>query len=115
MDAIIIRDLEIFCCVGVYDAEREKPQRLLVSVEMATDLSAAAVKDELRWSIDYDAVCKCIENISKERNWNLIETLAVEIAETIMREFVPVSVTVEVRKFVIPKTAYVAARVVRPQ
>ncbi len=115
MDAIIIRDFEISCCVGVYDAEREKPQRLLVSVEMASDVATAAVKDDLRWSIDYDAVCKRIESIGKERSWNLIETLAVEIAEAIMREFAPMSVIVEVKKFAVPGTAYVGVRVTRPQ
>ncbi|MDH7503778.1 MAG: dihydroneopterin aldolase, partial [Verrucomicrobiota bacterium] len=88
---------------------------LLISVEMAADVSTAAVKDDLRWSIDYDVVCKRIESISRERSWNLIETLAVEIAETVMREFAPMSVIVEVKKFAVPGTAYVGVRVTRPQ
>lgn len=114
MDTIIIRDLEVFSCIGVHEAERSRPQRLLVSVEMTVDVSTAAVKDDVRWTIDYESVCQRIEAISKERSWNLIETLAVEIAETIMREFTPASATVEVKKFALPKTAFVAVRVTRP-
>ncbi|MCX8107925.1 MAG: dihydroneopterin aldolase, partial [Verrucomicrobiae bacterium] len=107
MDTIIIQDLEILCCVGVNDSERARPQKLLVSVEMTTDVSTAAAKDDVRWTIDYQAVCQRIEAISKERSWSLIETLAVDIADTLMREFTPVSTKVEIKKFSLPNTAFV--------
>jgi hypothetical protein len=37
-----------------------------------------------------------------------------EIAETILREFKPARVSVEVKKFIIPGTRHVAVRVIRP-
>lgn len=58
MDTIIIRDLELFLRVGVPEDERAKPQRLLVSIEIAHDFARAVEKDDLRSSIDYAAVCQ---------------------------------------------------------
>ncbi len=42
MSQISIVDLEVFYRVGVPDAERAHPQRLLLTVEMDFDFSAAA-------------------------------------------------------------------------
>jgi dihydroneopterin aldolase len=42
MSKISIVDLEVFYRVGVPDEERAQPQRLLLTVEMESDFSAAA-------------------------------------------------------------------------
>jgi len=47
------------------------------------------------------------------RTWRLIEKLAADIAELMLTEFHPRAVTVEVRKFIIPETRYVAVRLRR--
>ena len=56
MSQISIVDLEVFYRVGVPDAERAKPQRLLLTVEMESDFSAAAKSDSIADTIDYFAV-----------------------------------------------------------
>ena len=113
MDTITIRDLEVFYCVGVPDAERAQPQRLLLSVEMEHDFSKAAATDDLRETIDYFAVSQRLLRFGEGRSWKLIETLAEEIAALILKEFSPRVVTVEVKKFVIPQAAHVSVRVQR--
>ncbi len=114
MGTIIIRDLEVSCSIGISETERATPQRVLVTIEMITDITAAAVKDNVRWSIDYDAVCRRIQGFCAERSCQLLETLAIEIADLVLGEFGPISVTVEVKKFALPRTAHVAVRVTRP-
>jgi FolB domain-containing protein len=47
MDTITLRDLEVSYHVGVPDEERAHPQRLLISVEMETDITQAAAGDDL--------------------------------------------------------------------
>jgi FolB domain-containing protein len=113
MDAIIINDLEVRYRVGVPDAERQHPQRLLLTVELNRDFSAAVAKDELSETIDYFAVCQRLLHWGESREWKLIERLAVEIAEMILADFKPDQVTVEVKKFIIPETKWVAVRVRR--
>lgn len=113
MDLITIADLEVFYCVGVPDAERAQAQRLLLTVEMAYDFSSAAVHDDVRTTIDYQAVTERLLNFGERRSWRLIESLAVEIADTILREFHPRAVAVEVKKFIIPQARHVAVHVER--
>lgn len=113
MDTITINDLEVFYCVGVPDEERAKPQRLLLTIEMAHDFRAAAMADELGGTIDYFAVSQRLLKFGDGVHWKLIETLAVDIAQMILDEFGPQSVTVEVKKFIIPQARHVSVRVAR--
>jgi dihydroneopterin aldolase len=114
MARITINDLEVFYCVGVPDAERAQPQRLLLTVEMETDFAAAAATDDLSKTIDYFAVVQRLSRFGDGRGWKLIETLASEIAAMIIREFGAAAVSVEVKKFIIPQARYVSVRVARP-
>jgi dihydroneopterin aldolase len=114
MDQTIIKDLEVFYRVGVPAAERAKPQRLLVTVELDHDFTAAAATDRLQETIDYHAVTVRLEGFGRWRSWKLIESLAVDMAEMILREFKPKRVSIEIKKFIIHETRYVAVRVTRP-
>jgi dihydroneopterin aldolase len=113
MDQIIINDLTVFIRVGVPEAERAKPQRLLVTVELDHDFTAAARNDRLQETIDYHAVAVRLAAFGRRRSWKLIETLAVDMAEMILREFTPKRVSIEIKKFILPKTRHVAVRVTR--
>ena len=114
MDKILINDLEVFYRVGVPDQERAKPQRLLVCVKMSRDLSAAAASDDLTRSIDYYAVTQRLLGFGEGRTWKLLEKLAADIAEMVLADFGPSSVSVEVKKFIIPQARWVAVQMTRP-
>jgi len=113
MDSILISDLEVHYHVGVPDEERAHPQRLLLSVEMDHDFARAAAGDDLTHTVNYFAVSQHLLNFGRERHWKLIETLAVDIATSVMKEFKPAKVRVEVKKFIIPEARFVAVRVER--
>jgi 7,8-dihydroneopterin aldolase/epimerase/oxygenase len=108
MSRISIVDLEVFYRVGVPDAERAQPQRLLLTVKMESDFSTAAKSDSIVDTIDYFAVTQRLLKFAEGREWKLIEKLASDIADMILAEFKPHSVSVEVKKFVIPQAKYVA-------
>jgi dihydroneopterin aldolase len=114
MDQIIIKELEVFMRVGVPEAERAKAQRLLVTVEMDHDFTAAAAHDRLEATIDYHAVAVRLAGFGRRRSWKLIETLAVDMAEMILREFKPKRAGIEIKKFILPQTRHVSVRVSRP-
>ncbi|HTD67075.1 MAG TPA: dihydroneopterin aldolase [Candidatus Limnocylindria bacterium] len=113
MDTITISDLEVFYCVGVPDAERAQPQRLLITVAMEHDFRAASASDELSGTIDYFAVCQRVLKFGEGLHWKLIETLAEDLAEMVLEDFAPSAVTVEVKKFIIPQAHHVSVRVTR--
>jgi dihydroneopterin aldolase len=105
---ISIVDLEVFYRVGVPDAERAVAQRLTLTVEMEFDFSAAARSNEIVDTIDYHAVSQRLLKFGDGRSWKLIEKLATDVANTVLIEFKPAAVTVEVKKFIIPGARHVS-------
>ena len=78
---ISVVDLEVFYRVGVTDAERARPQRLLLTVDMDFDFSKAAKTDDIAGTIDYFAVSQRLLKFGEKREWKLIEKLATDLAD----------------------------------
>ena len=110
---ITITDLEVFYCVGVTDEERAKPQRLLITVDMAFDFSTAATSDRIEKTIDYQRVADKVLKYGEGRNWKLIERLASNLADYVLAEHHPEAVQVEVKKFVVPQARHVSVSVTK--
>jgi dihydroneopterin aldolase len=108
MSKITIKDLEVFYCVGVSDAERAQPQRLLITVDIAFDFSIATVSDRIERTVDYAEVSESLLKYGEGRSWKLIEKLAANIADMIVTDYKAQAATVEVKKFVIPQAQYVS-------
>jgi FolB domain-containing protein len=113
MSKISVIDLEVFYRIGVPDEERAQPQRLLVTIEMESDFSAASKTDSIADTIDYFAVSQRLLKFGDGKNWKLIEKLAADIADLILSEFKPQSVSVEVKKFPIPQARHVSVSVTK--
>ena len=113
MDIISIKDLEVFYRVGVSDEERERPQKLLITIDMEKDVSRTTETDDIADTIDYYAVSRQLLNFGEGRNWKLIENLAGDIAGMIVKEFGAAAATIEVKKFVLPVANYVSVTVRR--
>jgi dihydroneopterin aldolase len=114
MDQISLCDLEVSCRVGVTEAERAQPQRLLISLEIMCDCRRAAASDRLADTIDYYTVAQRLLGFGRDRQWSLIETLASDIAQLVLDEYRASRVTVEVKKFAIPQARHVSVRLTRP-
>ncbi len=110
---ITICDLEVFYRVGVPAEERRQEQRLLLHIEMGGDFSQAIASGSIADTTDYFAVVQRLKRLGEGREWVLIESLAAEIADLIRAEFQIPTVTVEVKKFIIPETRYVSVTVTR--
>jgi 7,8-dihydroneopterin aldolase/epimerase/oxygenase len=108
MSRISIVDLEVFYSVGVTEEERAKPQRLLISVDLSYDFSAAAVSDRIEKTINYQKLAEEILKFGEHRSWKLLEKLVVNMAEMIWAHYRPNAVLVEVKKFAIPQARYVS-------
>lgn len=115
MDKIVIKDLEVDAHVGVTAAERAQPQRLLITVELERDLAEAGRSDSEAATTRYDVVADMIRKIAHDRPYKLLEALVAEIAEKILTRKLAVAVTVEAKKFSIPRSQYVSVQIHRPQ
>ncbi|MGH8091932.1 MAG: dihydroneopterin aldolase [Chthoniobacterales bacterium] len=112
-DEIRIEELELMARVGVPDEERAQPQRLTVSIVLQPRRPFGELGNDLARAIDYAAVCEEVRRFISGREDKLIETLGHETAEHLLRKFDLRRVKLELRKFILPETRYVSARVVR--
>ena len=112
-DTILIEQLELSAHIGVPDEERVKAQRLAVSLRLELARDFRELNDDIAKTVDYFAVCTAIKALATARPRRLIETLAEEIAAIVLRDFVVAAVEVELRKFILPDTAFVAVQLRR--
>jgi len=87
MDTIFLRDLRIRTIVGIWEWERRVPQVVSIDLDMATDIRRAAASDRIDDTLDYKAVSRRIKSFVGDSRFNLIETMAEQIAGIVMGEF----------------------------
>jgi dihydroneopterin aldolase len=112
-DKIHICELEIFARVGVSDEERAEPQRLTLNISLWPRASFRDLADDVSRTIDYSVVCAESRRVAGARANKLIETLADQIADHLLRTFPTRQVSVELRKFALPDAQYAAVIVNR--
>lgn len=87
MDKIYIEGLEVFALIGVYDWERQHPQRLIVDVQLSANLSLAASTDEVNNTVNYALVAQNISEFAQQSQFNLIEALASQMVDGLLQAF----------------------------
>ena len=98
-DEVFLEGLRFYAYHGVNPEERTLGQRFLVDVRIETDLQPAGRSDDLDATVSYSAVYKRVRAVVEGEPRNLIETVAEEIAGTVLTEFDRAqAVTVTVRK-----------------
>ena len=80
MDKIKINDLSVRTIIGTEDYEREEEQEVIINVTLFTDVLTAGKTDELGSTVDYSEIKAEIYDMATESEFQLIETLAEEIA-----------------------------------
>jgi 7,8-dihydroneopterin aldolase/epimerase/oxygenase len=113
VDRIVIKDLDVDAHVGATKAERARAQRLLITVELECDLAAAGRTDRVASTTRYDVVADMIRTVATGCPHKLVEAVAEEIAEVILARKMALAVTVEVKKFSIPRSQYVSIQIHR--
>lgn len=108
-DAIVIEELELNTRIGVPEEERSAVQRLTVSITMCPRRRFGELKDEIANAVDYSSVTRNVEQFAAARSDKLIETLADAIASHLLVAYPLRRVRVELRKFVLRETKFVAA------
>ncbi len=87
MDIIYIRELEVETVIGIYDWEREIRQRVNLDLEMGTDIRQAANTEDVDNTLNYKSVSDRLIEFIEQSEFQLVETMAEQIAEIVMDEF----------------------------
>jgi 7,8-dihydroneopterin aldolase/epimerase/oxygenase len=96
---IRIKKATFYAYHGVLSEEQSVGGKFEADVDMYTDFTKAALKDNLKETIDYNAVYKFMYKLALEQKYYLIESLAYKIAVELLRKFTSIDkVAVRVRK-----------------
>lgn len=87
MDVVYIKDLQIETVIGIFDWERKIKQTVSLDLDLSNDNRVAAEHDSIDSTLDYKSVAKRIIGFVEESRFQLVETLAEEIAKIVLEEF----------------------------
>ena len=114
MDLVLIESLSVDTVIGVYAWERTISQRLLLDLELATDIRPAASNDDITQTLDYAAICERIARFAADHDVALVETFAERLAATLREEFGIAWLRLTVRKpGAVPAATAVGVRIER--
>ncbi|MEO6080064.1 MAG: dihydroneopterin aldolase [Steroidobacteraceae bacterium] len=86
-DTVFLRGLAIETTIGFFDWERHVKQTVVLDLEIPVDCMRAAATDSVKDTVDYKSIAKrCIGFVS-ESQFHLVETLAHNLATTLLAEF----------------------------
>jgi len=97
MDTIFISELRLEILVGVYDWEKQVPQKVQLDLEVGLP-ARKPQSDKLGDTLDYAAIVARVEASLTENRFGLLESLAEHVAQLVMREFKSPWVKVSVAK-----------------
>lgn len=97
-DKIFLTDLKARCRVGITEKERRLKQKIILSIEIETDLKAAGLKDDLNLTLDYDRLRSKIKDALLARDYKLLEAVTENVARICLEMFPKGIVTVSAAK-----------------
>ena len=114
MDTIFIKQLQVYTVIGVYDWEKTIQQRLLLDIELRTDIRQAASGDDIRLTLDYAVIAGQVTALITAQPIELIETVAERVAGFLLDSFQCHEVSVTVCKpDALPKAQTVGVSITR--
>lgn len=113
-DWLYVRDIRLLASIGAYAHEKKKKRSIGLELDMMVDAQKSAQTDRLVDTVDYAKVYRWVQQVVRRRHYILIETLANELAEGLLRAFVLSYVRVRLTKYDVPTPgAHVTIDVVR--
>lgn len=98
MGTIYLKNYIVIAKHGYYKEEHAKAQRFVVSVSASCNIKGAGEHDDLKETLNYEFIRKSVHDILMQSPHDLIESLAEEIAATILTHPKVFSVEVDISK-----------------
>ncbi|TKI04912.1 bifunctional dihydroneopterin aldolase/7,8-dihydroneopterin epimerase [Martelella alba] len=98
MDIVFIKGLTVMAVIGVYDWEQNRRQKLVFDIEMAWDNRPAARSDNVQDCLSYADVSEAVLAHVSSGRFALVERVADEVADLLLRRFHSPRVRIQVSK-----------------
>ncbi len=99
MDKILLNGISCTAHLGLSPEERKAKQNILVDLVLCLNIDTAAKLDKVQFSVDYRQIVTQVQKSVEDNHFHLLETLATEICQTVLKKNNVESVQVTVRKF----------------
>ncbi len=98
MDRVIIKNILARGIIGIREWEREKPQDILINIDLYTDTRKPKAADDINECIDYSFVTKRVIAHAEKASRYTVEALAEDIAQLCLEDPRVLKTTVRVEK-----------------
>ena len=95
---VVVRGLVLICSIGIRRAERDRPQRVRVSVELTATREAGVPGEDRRRVINYEKVVAAIRQIAGSGHIDLCEGFAARVSDACFADPRVGHIRVEVEK-----------------
>ena len=82
---ILISDLTLLISIGIHDFERNKKQEVKFNINIDINPSLFPIEDKLNSIVNYETVVKIITKLTKNKHYELLETLAEDIFDQLFK------------------------------
>ena len=97
-DVVFVKGLTVEAVIGVYAWERAITQPLLIDIALETDISRAAISDDVNDALNYKAVCDDVSAWCQAIKAQLLEHLAGQLADKLLTKYSCHKITLSVAK-----------------
>ncbi len=98
MDKVFIKNILARGIIGIHEWERDKPQDILINLDLYTEIRAQTASDNISESVDYSRVTKKVIKHAETAMRFTVEALAEDIAQLCLEDPRVLKVTVRVEK-----------------
>ncbi len=114
MDTILIEGLAVETIIGIHSWEQQMPRPMRFDLELGCDIREAASSDQIRDAVDYHAVSLALMELTRSRQFRLIEALAEASARMLFERFPITTLRMTIGKpGAVPEAKTVAVRIER--
>ncbi len=99
---VSLANIRLYGYHGASENERELGQRFEIDVDIRADLSEAVATDDMKKTVNYEAVYRLVEAEVVNEKYHLLEAMADKIARDIIKKFDVIEVVVRIRKPSVP-------------
>ena len=95
---VFIKDFIVYEIIGIHDHEKIKKQKIKFNIVIDINQNTIPNEKDIRSIIDYEKIITKIENLTKSKHYNFLESLAEDSFKEIFEDKRINSVTIKIEK-----------------
>jgi len=95
---VFVKDFIIEEIIGFYKREKEKKQKIIFNIVLDIDQSSLPNENDIKSIVDYEKITNKLENLTKSKKYNFLESLAEDSFKEIFEDKRINSVKIKIEK-----------------